>query len=95
MSLAQKLLDESIVVDTHLDLLFDIAGKHEMGRKNVIIEDYLESFRAGKVDVIVSSTSEMINEIFKSFKAERPTIGEPLDSILLILSYQKVLCSLI
>ena len=55
MSLAQKLLDESIVVDTHLDLLFDIAGKHEMGRKNVIIEDYLESFRAGRVDVIVSS----------------------------------------
>ncbi len=32
MSLAQKLLDENIVVDTHLDLLFDIAGKHEMGR---------------------------------------------------------------
>ncbi|MGN1033470.1 MAG: dipeptidase [Intestinibacter sp.] len=55
MSLAQKLLDESIVVDTHLDLLFDIAGKHEMGRKNVIIEDYLESFREGKVNVIVSS----------------------------------------
>lgn len=55
MSLAQKLLNENIVVDTHLDLLFDIADKHEKGRQNIIIEDYLESFKAGGVNVIISS----------------------------------------
>lgn len=55
MNLAEKILTENIVVDTHLDLLFDIADKHEKGRENVIIEDYLDSFKKGHVDVIVSS----------------------------------------
>ncbi len=52
---ARQLLDENIVIDTHLDLTVDLAMKHRTGRTNVILEDYMESFKAGGVDVIVSA----------------------------------------
>ncbi|NCB04003.1 MAG: membrane dipeptidase [Clostridia bacterium] len=55
MKTAAELLKDNVVIDTHLDLLFDVECKHRAGRKNVIVEDYLDSFRAGGVDVVVSS----------------------------------------
>ena len=50
-----KLLRDAIVVDIHMDLLWDVAHKHREGRRNVLREDYLDSFRAGGVTCIVSS----------------------------------------
>lgn len=59
-------MDNAIVIDTHLDLLPDIEQKHRDGRSNVILEDYLDSFKKGHVDVVVSSIfvdSELLPEL--------------------------------
>lgn len=50
-----KILKDNIVVDSHLDLLCDLINQRKLGRKNVLREDYLDSFIAGGVNVIVSS----------------------------------------
>lgn len=55
MEKAKELLKKSIVIDTHLDLLSDLERKHSEGRKHVIRENYLDSFRAGYVDVIFAA----------------------------------------
>ncbi len=55
MSKAQEILARSTVIDCHLDLLPDLEAKHRQGRKNVLLEDYMEGFKKGGVDVIVSS----------------------------------------
>jgi len=50
-----KILSNNIVVDAHLDLLYDLVYQRSLGRKNVLRDDYLESFKAGGVNVVVSS----------------------------------------
>ena len=55
MKTADEILKESMVIDAHLDLMSDLERKHAMGRQHVIKEDYLESFRAGCVDVIFAA----------------------------------------
>lgn len=55
MKTANDILAQAIVVDTHLDLLPDLEAKHRQGRRNVLLEDYMDSFKKGHVDVIVSS----------------------------------------
>ena len=55
MKTAHEFLQESIVIDTHLDLLTDLDNKHRAGRTDVIREDYLADLKAGCVDVIVSA----------------------------------------
>ncbi|MDR1177501.1 MAG: dipeptidase, partial [Spirochaetaceae bacterium] len=52
---AKELLQSSIVIDTHLDLLCDVVPKRRAGRTHVLRDDYLESFRAGGVTCVVSS----------------------------------------
>jgi len=52
---ARNLLSESIVIDSHLDLLYDVLQKHRQGRRQVILNDYLADWRAGNVSCIVSS----------------------------------------
>ncbi|MBV1757246.1 MAG: dipeptidase [Dethiosulfatibacter sp.] len=51
----QKFLEENIVVDCHLDLLFDVEIQRKLGRKNVIVEDYFPRFKAGGINIVVSS----------------------------------------
>ena len=50
-----QLVNDSIVIDAHLDLLKDVLVKRRAGRKNVIVEDYLESFIQGGMTCVVSS----------------------------------------
>lgn len=50
-----KILRDNIVVDSHLDLLYDLVRQRSLGRKNVLKEDYLDSLMSGGVNVIVSS----------------------------------------
>jgi len=42
-------------VDAHLDLLYDIERKRKMGQKQVIEKEYLEEFREGGINIVVSS----------------------------------------
>lgn len=55
MKTSREILEETIVIDAHLDLLSDMERKHRDGRKHVIKEDYLDTFRAGYVDVIFAA----------------------------------------
>jgi len=43
------------IVDAHLDLLYDIEIKRSKGQKKVIEREYLEEFREGGINIIVSS----------------------------------------
>lgn len=51
----KNLPQEAIIIDAHLDLLYDVARKHRAGRRNILRDDYLDSFRQGGVTCIVSS----------------------------------------
>lgn len=51
----KKILDESFVADSHLDLAFDIVRQREYGRKKVLENDYLEDIQKGGVNCIISS----------------------------------------
>lgn len=55
MKTAKQILEESLVIDCHLDIGFDLELKHERGRTNVLVEDYLESLRAGHVDTVFAA----------------------------------------
>jgi membrane dipeptidase len=55
MKTARQMLDESLVADAHLDLLYDVERKHRNGRSHVILEDYYDSLKAGGVDLVISS----------------------------------------
>ncbi|MCF7935309.1 MAG: dipeptidase [Synergistales bacterium] len=52
---AERLLRGSTVVDAHFDLAMDIQDKWDRGRRNVLREEYLPSFRRGGLDLVVSS----------------------------------------
>jgi membrane dipeptidase len=59
---AKELLQSSIVIDTHLDLLCDVVPKRRAGRTHILKDDYLESFREGGVTCVVSSLFNDIEE---------------------------------
>ncbi|MBY7144684.1 dipeptidase [Virgibacillus sp. NKC19-3] len=44
-----------MIIDSHFDLLFDVAAQRKRGRKRVIETDHLPSFHEGGWDIIVSS----------------------------------------
>lgn len=51
----KEVQEKFIIIDAHFDLLMDVLEKREKGRKNVIETEYLEKFRKGGVNIIVSS----------------------------------------
>lgn len=51
----KEILISSVVVDSHLDLMFDLLRQRECGRKHVLEEDYLDDFKKGGVNVVISS----------------------------------------
>ena len=83
MSKARELLAAATVIDTHLDLLPDLLIKHRAGRRNVLLEDYMESFRQGGVDCVVSSIfvdSDLLPEMgLKTAMAQIAAFYEELD----------------
>ncbi|MCL1974863.1 MAG: dipeptidase, partial [Firmicutes bacterium] len=52
---AHTLLSQSLVIDCHLDLLYDVLQKRRQGRRQVILNDYWADWRAGNISCIVSS----------------------------------------
>lgn len=53
--LARKIQKESVIIDAHSDLLFDVVRKRQMGRRKIIETDYLPSFIDGGINIIVAS----------------------------------------
>lgn len=53
--LINEIHSESITIDAHFDLLFDVAAQRELGRKRVIETDHLPFFLKGGWNIIVSS----------------------------------------
>jgi membrane dipeptidase len=55
----QKEIDEihaeTIIIDAHFDLLFDVAAQRALGRTKVIETDHLPDFKKGGWNIIVSS----------------------------------------
>jgi len=43
------------IVDAHLDLLYDIERKRKLGQTRVIEREYLEEFKEGSINIVVSS----------------------------------------
>ena len=50
-----SLHQNALIVDAHFDLTYDIANKRDRGRQKVLETDYLEGFREGGFDLIVSA----------------------------------------
>ncbi|OZU88387.1 hypothetical protein CIL03_12120 [Virgibacillus indicus] len=53
--LINEIHNESITIDAHFDLLYDVAAQRKLGRKQVIETDHLPNFIKGGWNVIVSS----------------------------------------
>ncbi|WP_432666183.1 dipeptidase [Wukongibacter baidiensis] len=51
----KKIQRESLIVDAHLDLLYDVDFKRRMGETKVIENRYLPEFKEGGVNLVVSS----------------------------------------
>lgn len=47
--------EQAFIVDAHFDLTLDVAFRRERGEKKVIESNYIETFRQGGVDLIVSA----------------------------------------
>lgn len=75
------LLSQSIVIDSHLDLLYDVALKRRQGRRQVILDDYLADWQAGYVNCVVSSIycdegSDYLSEALKQIAVFEEEIAE-------------------
>lgn len=78
---AQTLLQQSIVIDCHLDLLYEVLQKRRQGRRQVILNDYLADWRAGNVACIVSSLycdegSDYLSETLQQIKVWEEELAE-------------------
>lgn len=93
-----EILTSDIVVDSHLDLMFDIVRQRKYGRKNVLNEDYLDSFKEGGVNVVVSSIyidGEFLPEMalrraLAQISALYEELEESKDNFCLCLSYKDI-----
>jgi membrane dipeptidase len=47
--------EKAFTVDAHFDLTYEVGNRRERGLKKVIETSYLDQFRAGKVDLLVSA----------------------------------------
>ena len=72
--LALELHKNNIVVDTHLDLAGEIYNRYMAGEKEVIKNHYLENFKKGGFNLIVSSL--FIDELFLPEMALRIALGQ-------------------
>ncbi|MDW5300475.1 MAG: hypothetical protein SA378_10105 [Sedimentibacter sp.] len=64
----------NIVVDTHLDLAGEIYNRYLAGEKEVIKNRYLENFKKGGFNVIVSSV--YIDDLFLPEMALKAALGQ-------------------
>lgn len=94
----EEIIKSSIVVDSHLDLLYDIVRQRKYGRRNVLKEDYLDSFKKGGVNVVISSIyidgkflPEMaLRRALDQISALYEELEESKDDFFLCLSYKDI-----
>ncbi|RLL85436.1 membrane dipeptidase [Petrotoga sp. HKA.pet.4.5] len=72
---AHKILEESLVIDAHFDLLMDVANQRKYGIHKVIENDHLDNFRKGGLNAVVSSL------FIESFLTPEISLREALDQI--------------
>lgn len=72
--MALNLHKNSVVVDTHLDLAGEIYNRYLAGEKEVIKNKYLENFKKGGFNIIVSSL--FIDDIFLPEMGLRIALGQ-------------------
>lgn len=71
---ALNLHQNNIIIDTHLDLAGEIYNRYMAGEKNVIKNRYLENFKKGGFNIIVSSL--YIDGIFLPEMALKVALGQ-------------------
>jgi len=94
-----NILENSIVVDAHFDLLFDVVRQRQHGRRRVIETDYLPGFIEGGLNVVVSSIyidGEFLPEMalrraLDQVSALYAEIDESPDKIMLCKSYADIM----
>ncbi|MFP4482863.1 MAG: dipeptidase [Thermovirgaceae bacterium] len=52
---AERILEESVVVDAHFDLAMDLQDKRERGQKDTLGREHIPGFRRGRMNLVVSS----------------------------------------
>ncbi len=52
---AERILEEAYVIDGHHDLGMTLELKHKHGEKNVLMNDYYESCKEGRVDCLIAA----------------------------------------
>jgi len=57
-----ELHQRAFTVDAHFDLTYDLANRRERGQKEVLVNNYMDSIRAGGFDLIVSAI--FVHELF-------------------------------
>ena len=72
--LALELHKNNIVVDSHLDLAGEIYNRNRAGEKEIIKNYYLESFKKGGFNLIISSL--YIDDLFLPEMALRIALGQ-------------------
>ncbi|WP_432402735.1 dipeptidase [Wukongibacter sp. M2B1] len=70
----KKIKNDSIIIDAHLDLLYDVDFKRRMGETKVIENRYLPEFKEGGVNLVVSSI--YIDDIFLPEMALRKAMNQ-------------------
>jgi len=70
----EELHRKAFTIDAHFDLTYDLANRRERGEKNVIENNYLPSFKAGRFDLVVSAV--FIHDLFIPEMALRRALGQ-------------------
>jgi membrane dipeptidase len=71
---ALNLHKNNVVIDTHLDLAGEIYNRYMAGEKEVIKNRYLDSFKKGGFNIVVSSL--YVDDLFLPEMALRMTLGQ-------------------
>lgn len=74
MGYARKIQEESIIVDAHFDLLYDVVRKRAKGLTKVIEKEYLPELSGGGVNIIVASI--YIDDMFLPEMALRRALNQ-------------------
>ncbi len=70
----KKIQRDSLIIDAHLDLLYDVDLKRRMGETKVIENRYLSEFKEGGVNLVVSSI--YIDDVFLPEMALRKAMNQ-------------------
>lgn len=70
----ETLHQNALIIDAHFDLTYDMANKRDRGRQKVIETDYLDGFRNGGFNLVVSAL--FVNDYFLPEMGLRKTLDQ-------------------